>query len=237
MKLTTVLFDLDGTLLPMDQEKFIRGYFGALIRKFAPLGYDPERMQRALMAGIEAMIKNDGRITNEEVFWNTFAEAFPNALADKVHFEAFYRNEFQGVKNCCGFNAQSASAVQEIKEMGLRVILATNPLFPAVATQSRIRWAGLEPEDFKWVTTYENSSFCKPNPAYYEQILAHLGVSAQECLMVGNDLEEDMIARKLGMKVFLLTDCLINRKREDIEQYPNGGLDELMTYITELVTN
>lgn len=65
MKLTTVLFDLDGTLLPMDQDQFIKGYFGALIRKFAPLGYDPTKMQSALMAGIGAMIKNNGSMTNE----------------------------------------------------------------------------------------------------------------------------------------------------------------------------
>ena len=236
MKLTTVLFDLDGTLLPMDQEQFIKGYFGALIRKFAPRGYAPEKMPQALMAGIGAMSKNDGGRTNEEAFWETFEQTFPNASADKMHFEAFYRNEFQSVQACCGFDEQAARLVRELKGMGLRVALATNPLFPAIATQSRIRWAGLEPEDFEWVTTYENSSFCKPNLAYYEQILAQLGVSAQECLMVGNDVGEDMIAQKLGMKVFLLMDCLINRKNEDIAQYPRGGFAELKAYITNLVT-
>lgn len=236
MKLTTVLFDLDGTLLPMDQEQFIKGYFGALIRKFAPRGYAPEKMPQALMAGIGAMSKNDGGRTNEEAFWETFEQTFPNASADKMHFEAFYRNEFQSVQACCGFDERAARLVRELKGMGLRVALATNPLFPAIATQSRIRWAGLEPEDFEWVTTYENASFCKPNLAYYEQILAQLGVSAQECLMVGNDVGEDMIAQKLGMKVFLLMDCLINRKNEDIAQYPRGGFAELKAYITNLVT-
>ena len=236
MKLTTVLFDLDGTLLPMDQDQFIKGYFGALIRKFAPRGYDPEKMPQALRAGIGAMISNSGERTNEDVFCDTFEKTFPNASADKMHFDAFYRNEFQAVQNCCGFDKQAAQLVRELKEMGLRVALATNPLFPAIATQSRIRWAGLDPEDFEWVTTYENSSFCKPNLAYYEQILAQLGVSAQECLMVGNDVGEDMIAQNLGMRVFLLPACLINRKNEDIAQYPHGSFEELKAYITELVT-
>ena len=49
--------------------------------------------------------------------------------------------------------------------------------------------------------------------------------------MVGNDVGEDMIARDLGMQVFLLTDCLINRKEKDISVYPNGSFDELMDYI------
>lgn len=170
MKLTTILFDLDGTLLPMDQDQFIKGYFGELIRKFAPLGYEPAKMQTALMEGIGAMMNNDGSRTNEGAFWVEFEKMFPQASADRAHFDAFYRSEFQRVQHCCGFDEQAAALVREIKGKGLRVVLATNPLFPAAATQSRIRWAGLDPDDFEWVTTYENESFSKPNLKYYEQI-------------------------------------------------------------------
>ena len=115
-----------------------------------------------------------------------------------------------------------------------RVALATNPLFPAVATLSRIQWAGLNPEDFELVTTYENSRFCKPNPDYYREILGKLKLDGEECLMVGNDVGEDMIARRLGMKVFLLTDCLINKDNADISQFPNGSFPELLHYIRSL---
>jgi FMN phosphatase YigB (HAD superfamily) len=120
------------------------------------------------------------------------------------------------------------------KEKGLRVALATNPIFPAIATESRIRWSGLSPEDFELYTTYENSRFCKPNPEYYRDILAQLNVKPEECLMVGNDVEEDMVAQTLGMQVFLLTDCLINQKNADISVYPHGGYPELMEYICHL---
>lgn len=237
MKLTMILFDLDGTLLPMDQARFIKGYFGQLVRKFAPLGYEPGKMQDALMAGIGAMIENDGSVTNEDAFWNRFCAAFSSrALEDKSHFEAFYRNEFQQVRACCGFDEKAALLVRRLKGMGYRVALATNPLFPALATHSRIRWAGLEPEDFELVTTYENSCFCKPNLSYYRQILSRLGVSAEECLMVGNDVGEDMIAEKLGMRVFLLTDHLINHGNQDISQYPHGGFGALEAYIANQMT-
>lgn len=237
MKLTTILFDLDGTLLPMDQDRFIKGYFGQLVRAFAPLGYEPAKMQRALMEGIGAMIKNDGSVTNEDAFWNCFCTAFSSrALEDKPHFDAFYRNEFQQVRACCGFDERAALLVRRLKEMGYRIVLATNPLFPAVATHSRIRWAGLEPEDFELVTTYENSSFCKPNLSYYQQILSRLGVKPEECLMVGNDVGEDMIAEKLGMRVFLLTDCLINRHGSDIAQYPHGSFEALEKHIIDYIT-
>ena len=110
----------------------------------------------------------------------------------------------------------------------MRVALATNPIFPATATQSRIRWAGLDPEDFELCTTYENIGFCKPNPAYYMEITRRLGVRPEECLMVGNDVTEDMVAAEIGMQVFLLTDCLINRERKDISMYLHGSFDQLI---------
>ena len=112
----------------------------------------------------------------------------------------------------------------------MQIVLATNPLFPRIATESRIQWAGLDAADFAMITTYETSRFCKPNPDYYRDILQTLDVSAEECLMVGNDAAEDMIASELGINVFLLTDCLINRNNADISKYPHGGFDDLQAF-------
>ena len=94
-----------------------------------------------------------------------------------------------------------------------------------------MRWAGLAVEDFEWITTYENSRYCKPNPAYYKDILEKIGCDPAECAMVGNDVGEDMIAATLGMDVFLLTDCLINKAGEDISRYPNGGFAQLRAFL------
>ena len=120
-----------------------------------------------------------------------------------------------------------------LKTAGLRVILATNPIFPAVATQSRIRWAGLSPEDFELYTTYENSRFCKPNPDYYREILQRLDLRGEECLMVGNDVREDMAAETLGMETFLLTDCLINTENVPLDRWPHGGFQDLQAHLKE----
>ena len=122
-----------------------------------------------------------------------------------------------------------------LKEKGIRVVLATNPLFPSIATENRIRWAGLQPEDFEYFTTFENSHYCKPNLDYYQEILEKRSLKPEECLMVGNDVGEDMITEQLGMKTFLLTDCLINKENKDISQYPNGGFAELDAYLKELL--
>ena len=235
MKLDAILFDLDGTLLPMDQDTFLKAYFGRLARRLAQIGYDPDKLVKAIYAGTGAMIGNDGCASNESVFWKTFCGIFgEQARADEPHFDAFYRNEFQQVKDACGFDARAGELIGKLKQKGYRLVLATNPLFPAIATQSRIAWAGLNAQDFEWVTTYDNASFCKPNLKYYEQIAEKLGLDLKNCLMVGNDVGEDMITRKLGMKTFLLTDCLINRVGEDIEAYPHGSFEALERYIETL---
>ena len=149
-------------------------------------------------------------------------------------FDDYYKNEFSAVKESCGFNEEASKTVTALKEKGFTIALATNPIFPGVATENRIRWAGLSPEDFVLYTTYETCRFCKPNLNYYTDIVKQLGVKPEECLMVGNDVTEDMVARELGMQIFLLTDCLINKEGKDISAYPNGSFKELMKYIEVL---
>jgi len=230
--ITTILFDLDGTLLPMDQDRFVQSYIGRLAKKLAPCGYDPEMMTKALWKGTGAMVRNDGTESNEEVFWQGFnAIMGKDCRGDNELFMDYYRNEFQQVASDCGFDARAAETIATIKAMGFRVVLATNPLFPAIATHSRAKWAGLNPEDFELITTYENSRHCKPNPEYYRDIMATLDVQPENCVMVGNDVSEDMIAHTLGMKVFLLTDCIINKENWNIDQYPHGSFPELMNFI------
>ncbi|MDD3409189.1 MAG: HAD family hydrolase [Eubacteriales bacterium] len=235
MKLTAVLFDLDGTLLPMDQDEFTKGYFKLLAAKMSEYGYSPEQLVHAVWAGTSAMVKNNGSMSNEDVFWKKFAaECGERRLKDKSLFDMFYQNEFLQSKTLCGYNPEAAQCVAAIRGMGLRVALATNPIFPATATESRIRWAGLEPRDFELYTTYENIGFCKPNPEYYKEILRRMNVCPEECLMVGNDVTEDMVAAELGISVFLLTDCLINKEHRDISRFRRGGFQHLMNFVQEL---
>ena len=235
MSLKMILFDLDGTLLPMDQEQFVKAYFGLLAKKLAIYGYEPNKLIDSIWKGTKAMIANDGSQTNEQVFWDFFKSVYgEDAIKDHDKFEDFYKNEFQLVQNVCGYIEKAGYTIKLLKKHGFNVALATNPIFPSIATESRIKWAGLNKEDFELVTTYENSKYCKPNLNYYIEILNKLNVKPEECLMVGNDVDEDMIARKLGMKVFLLPKYLINNNNEDINQYPNGDFDELLIFIENI---
>ena len=124
--------------------------------------------------------------------------------------------------------------VRQAQEAGWRTVLATNPIFPQTATASRIRWAGLAPEDFECYTTYENTSYSKPNPLYYQDLCQRLGLAPTQCLMVGNDVDEDMVAARIGMSVFLLTDCLINKQGQDLAPYPQGDFAALSAHLARI---
>lgn len=231
----TILFDLDGTLLPMDQDVFTKSYFKALTKKLAPHGYDPDALIKGVWTGTASMVRNDGQKTNEAVFWNAFAAIFgERVFEDKVLFDAFYVGEFDQAKQVCGFDPDARAVVQSLKAEGYRIILASNPIFPLTAQKRRMEWAGLNAEDFSYITSYENSHYCKPNPDYYREILSVIGCAAEDCLMVGNDANEDMAAADAGIQSFLLTNCLINSKGKDISVYPRGGFDQLKMYIASL---
>ena len=235
MAIRAVWFDLDGTLLPMEQEEFVKAYFGALAAKLAPYGYEPNKLVEAIWTGTGAMVRNDGSCPNEKRFWESFATVFGERVyGDQPLLDDFYEKEFDVAQKACGYTPKAAEVVGLVKSKGLRVALATNPIFPAVATKKRVAWAGLDFSDFELVTTYENSSYCKPNPAYYQSLLDNLGLAADEVLMVGNDVGEDMIASTLGIRVFLLTDCLICREGCSTEGYAQGDFDALLDYLRAL---
>ena len=149
-------------------------------------------------------------------------------------FSFILQNEFQAFKSVCGFEPRSNELIKKLKRKGFRLVLATNPLFPRIATESRIKWAGLDKDDFEFITTYENIGFSKPNPLYYSDIAMRLGMKSNECLMIGNDVRDDMAALEVGMDAFLLTDGLINIKNVDITQYQNGSFSDLEAYLDTL---
>lgn len=230
-----ILFDLDGTLLPMQQDEFTSAYFDALSKKLAPYGYEPQRLIGGVWQGTKAMIKNNGTQTNEQIFWKEFAELFSDKVYDDMDkFNAFYETDFDNLKSYCGFNEQANKIVQELKEKGFTLVLASNPVFPMTAQKKRMLWAGINPDDFALITSYENSSYCKPNPLYFKEIAEKIGVKPSECLVVGNDTTEDAAATLMGADFFLLTNCLLNKERKDISKYPRGSYMQLLNYIENL---
>lgn len=234
--MNTVIFDLDGTLLPMDQQEFMEIYMKLLAKKMHTAGFEPKKLVKSIWDGTNAMAANDGSITNERRFWNRFNEIYGSQAENSEQlFEEFYANEFHMAKSAARPTGTSKEIVELLRKKGYKMAVATNPLFPKIATRARLSWAGLKPEDFELVTTYENSSYCKPSLDYYQSVLDHLGKKPEECLMVGNDVQEDMCIGELGVDTFLINDSsIINPNGVDISIYKQGSLDDFLEYVKQL---
>ena len=227
------LFDLDGTLLPMDLPKFIELYLQAFCRKFAhKVQIDPKELVRAIWDGAAAMGANDGECLNRELFWRAMNERCNKDMrVYEEEFDEFYRNEFIEAKKATSENPWAQKAVELLKSAGCKLIVATNPIFPRAATYTRLRWAGLDPNDFDHITVYDNCSSSKPNLNYYYDICSFCGITPEESIVVGNDVDEDMCAAKLGFDTFLITDCLINRRDKNISKYKHSSFKDFYDWL------
>ena len=210
-----VFFDLDGTLLPLDTLDFMRSYFGALGAYFAQAGYDPKTALDGIQVGTKAMFAFDGETTNEQRFWQTFTpymdERFGAGIAWEPLLEHFYNEVFPTLADGLEANPLVPRIVDTLRAKGYRLVLATNPLFPPVATEQRLAWTGADAAAFERVTAYHNSCYAKPDPRYYAENLAALSLEGEEVLMVGNDPAEDFAACACGCDLYLITDHLVDR--------------------------
>lgn len=234
--LQAILFDLDGTLLPMDNDHFTQVYFHHLADTAAQWGYtDSQTLIKAVWAGVEAMVKNQGERTNYDAFWSTFGAIMgEDSLKDIPKFSPFYDNQFHQARAATSPAPLAREVVRLAREKAEKVILATNPIFPTNADATRLSWIGLKMEDFDLVTDYANSCHSKPNPAYYQDILDQFRLDPARCLMIGNDVQEDVeAAAAAGIPAWLLTDNPINRKGSPIT-CPGGSYEEMVEYLRAL---
>lgn len=211
-KINTILFDLDGTLLSIDMKEFEEIYYTSLSNAFKSI-IAPDNFMAILYSSVKAMVKNKEKRTNEEVFMSAMKEHVGDELPTfQKHFIRYYENDFSVLRNAVNKNTDMLEALDILKEKGYELVIATNPLFPKFAIDQRIQWADLVHEDFSHITYFEDCHYCKPNVEYYSEILETIGKNPQECLMVGNDAEEDLAASTLGITTYLITNHLLNRK-------------------------
>jgi FMN phosphatase YigB (HAD superfamily) len=206
--LGAVLFDLDGTLLDIDLDTFFREYFAALgpvVAEVLGMGADTRPGIDAVLQGTEAMSLPHPGLTNREAFNARFSELTGADLDLEKYalaFERFYVDVFPTLKGTMGPRPGARGAVRLALDLGLRVAIATNPIFPRSAIDERLRWAGVADLPVHLVTSYENMHASKPQPAYYLEVAKMLGVAPNAALMVGDDSVLDMSAADVGMSTF-----------------------------------
>lgn len=205
-----ILFDLDDTLLGNLMDTFLPAYFQALTSYLDHL-IPPERLIAQLMRATEAMDANYNRhVTNEEAFSSAFYPALrPDRTALEPVFQRFYVEEFPKLRPLTRRRREARLLVEWALERDRQVVVATNPLFPRVAVEQRLAWAGVPADEFDYalVTTYENMHATKSHPAYYREIMKRLDRRPGECLMVGDSWKLDVLpASSVGIDVYWVTD-------------------------------
>ena len=231
-----VFFDLDGTLLPIDMDTFLKNYFEDIAVFVQSRGYDPKRFIDALNAGVKSMLVETGGL-NSERFWRTFSSRMGADSLDEYQnvMDEYYSIHFDSLgAMATNIDPNAAYVVKTLKEKGYPLYLTTMPLFPRIAVEKRLAWANVPAESFDRITTYDNSTSTKPHRAYFAENVKAIGLKPEEILMVGNNTREDLAAMELGLDAYLVTDWLLDPDGFDIESVKHGTLADFARFVDEL---
>jgi FMN phosphatase YigB (HAD superfamily) len=206
--LKAVLFDIDNTLILYDEARFLQSYFPLLAVRFKDI-IPTDRFADKLMRATLIMHQNDGSVTNRERFLDAFCQGVDWSRDDIwSRFENFYLEDWDKLKDAVKVPDHARDVFEIIGRRGLKIVIATNPIFPLIAQMKKLEWAGLGDIGATLVTNIDNMSFCKPQLGFFQQICGIIGEKPQDCLMVGDDPANDMVAAKIGMKTYQTVDSL-----------------------------
>lgn len=239
-----ICFDLDGTLLPMELDEFIRSYFARIATFAGKHGLDEKRFMDAFQRGAHAMGHHDDGALNSDTFWNTFERIYCEGMTEQQTAETlelahsvadeFYEDDFGHIGDGFAANPTSAKVVKMLADKGYPLALTTMPMFPRRAVEHRLSWAGVDPKAFSRITTYTNSRSTKPHLAYFAENLKALGLNGEDVLMVGNNTEEDLRFMELGTDAYLITDHLLDPVGYNLSQVKHGSMEDFARWVSEL---
>jgi FMN phosphatase YigB (HAD superfamily) len=187
-----LLLDLDNTLLDIDVDAFVERYTRAVAARVMP--DDPGRGW-ALVAGASyrMLAERDSSETNRARFLAALAQE-AGEDADRLwrHLEEASTALLPELEGMARARPGVRSLVAEAHRRGLRVALATNPIYPRPVIVERMRWAGLDASDVDHVAAMDACRDTKPHAAYFAGLADALGLDLGECLMVGDDPDQDI---------------------------------------------
>jgi len=205
--LKAILLDLDNTLVLYDELVFFEVYFKNITAFFKDL-FPPDAFQDRVTRAALSLCHQTGHRTNRDWFMERFLDGHTGDADTIWHrFEDYYATEFRNIEVSAAAPEGLHTTLKRLEEMGLKLVLASNPIFPRTALDSRLAWVGIDPGLFSFITDMESMSFVKPQEAYYLQIAEKIGEAPSNCLMVGNDRVNDLVAGRTGMKTFLATEA------------------------------
>lgn len=204
-----VLLDLDDTLLCANTDAFVREYL-RIMDEFFTQRWGTVQVSQAIVNGARRIMTNQPRsieCVNSKVMVEALIES-TGQPDDHIQaaFDEFHQSVHSVLQQYTEPVADAPALVQYLEEQGYAVVIATNPIYPADATYQRLEWAGLPPADsYALVTHSGNMHFAKPDPAYYAEIVARIGVEPDEAVMIGDSLRNDIEpAARLGMNTYYI---------------------------------
>jgi len=226
-----IFFDLDGTLLPIHTDDFMRNYMAMLNQFIESHGVERDVFAFALRRGITAMTEHEDKQSNAVAFWDEFMSLVPKSRAfwDEILGD-FYENRFNAIGSMVHPNPCAAEAVGLLQAKAYPLVLTTMPMFPLSAVEWRLDWSGLARNVFSRITHYENSTSVKPKLAYYEENLRAGGLEPGDVLLVGNNTKDDLVCMELGMDAYLITDYLINPNGFDLSLVKHGSFPDFVAW-------
>lgn len=231
----TFLFDLDGTLYQLDHEDFGVSYFKDLATIAVNNGYDKDIFLKGMKLGIAAMKDNDGSATNKAAYERAFTAATGYDVKKiETLLNAYYATDFKHLERTAKKNEAMQKSIKLLKSAGFKLILATDPLFPECANLERMRWAGLDPEDFIHIPAYDKHSFAKPSPGFFFEALKYGNSTAGTAMMVGNSVYNDVPSIKAGIPCYLVEDDLLNEENIEFETAYRSSMQGFYEFVVKL---
>lgn len=207
MMIKAILFDLDNTLIANPGLPFVQEYLRLGGEHFFKTwGYDGFSRVAMRILGALSGVRPDPQVTNSQLGTQMIAEAAGCEFdTTAVELQSFYSETYRSLQSCITQMPEAIRVVEKLQAEGYAIVIATNPIYPAVAIRQRLQWGGFSPDldKYSFVTHADNMHFVKPSSAYYAEILARIGLEPDEAIMVGDDRKNDIRpAAALGMHTF-----------------------------------
>ncbi len=191
-----VLLDLDNTLLYNPDSAFAAEFI-RLADQFFETRWQQSQVSRLLIESIQGLQQDrHPKETNAETLFAWVAERAGRTLDDATSaLLAFYQQRYPYLRSCIeSLGDVPVNLINWLRSQHYAVVIATNPIYPVSAIRQRLRWAGLSDDlaEYALVTHAENMHFAKPDPAYYVEIVARVGVEPDEAVMIGDSLKNDI---------------------------------------------
>lgn len=227
-----LLLDLDGTLIDLDLDRFLERYARLLAGYFAPT-VPPERFGPAFMEAAMRMLTDvEPDRSNGDRFYDHFcARVGIERSWAQEQAQRFYDEAYPSLREMVRPLPAAPRLVESARRRGWRVVLATQPLFPRRAIVERMRWGGLDPDAFDFITDMDAFHACKPHPLFFQELSRAIQVPPARCVMAGNDVHDDLPAANLGISTFLARDFILRADHPAPSPRAEGSLEDLLALV------